>query len=78
MSSRRDRLTSLRSEIEAAIDGAETKDLAALSREYRAILAEIEGIPDPSEVSVVDEIAQRRNARRSGSAARSGRTKRSS
>ena len=64
--SRLDRLTTLRSSIEAALGGeVPVRDFAALSREYRAVLAEIDQLAPPArEVDAVDEIAQRRSARR--------------
>lgn len=64
--SRLDRLKVLRASIEATLaDGVPARDFAALSREYRAVLAEIDELAPPvRKGDVVDEIAQRRNARR--------------
>lgn len=69
--SRLDRLKTLRRLIEGTIadGGIPVRDLAALSREYRAVLAEIDELSPPKqEGDVVDEIAQRRAARRAGTA----------
>lgn len=65
--SRLDRLTTLRTAIEATLAGdVPVRDFAALSREYRAVLAEIDELAPPQQKGdAVDEIAQRRNARRS-------------
>lgn len=64
--SRLNRLLALRASIEATLEGeVSTRDFAALSREYRAVLAEIDELAPPKqEVDAVDEIAQRRSARR--------------
>jgi len=64
--SRLDRLEALRTSLEAVLAGyVPMRDFAALSREYRAVLAEIDELtPSEREGDVVDEIAQRRNARR--------------
>lgn len=52
---------------ELAYDGTETKDLAGLSRELRAVLAELDALPDAAaqpEPGSPDEIAARRERRR--------------
>lgn len=63
-------LVAMRARLAAAIDQCESmRDLAALSREYRAVLAEIAVLEPPKRVGdAVDEIAQRRAARRPGAA----------
>ena len=54
------------------------RDLAALSGRLQAVLAEIDELsPTEQEVDAVDEIAKRRDARRSGAAKGSSRAKRS-
>lgn len=77
--SRIDRLTQLRNQQETALSSEiAARDFAAISREYRATLAEIaELTPKTNEGDAVDEIAQRRAARRSSAATGSSRTKRS-
>lgn len=54
--------------------GVEPRDFAALSREFRATLAEIDEL-SPKEVAgdAIDEIAARRDARRGFPSAREGR-----
>lgn len=65
--SRRERLEALRSQLEAALAGeVPHRELAALSREYRACLAELDALPAVKEVSAADEIAERRRARKAG------------
>ena len=54
------------------------RDLAALSGRLQAVLAEIDELsPNEQEVDAVDEIAKRRDARRSGATKGSPRAKRS-
>lgn len=75
---RRDRLETDRDALEAAIAGCESlRDLPSLIREHRAVLAELDALPNQAEVSSADEIAARRASRRSGSS-RPSRAKRSS
>ena len=73
MESRRERLEALRDSLADLIaDGVGARDFAALSREYRATLAELDALPAAKEVSAADEIAERR-ARRQANANRSTR-----
>lgn len=59
----RDRLNTALNECESA------RDLAALSREYRLTLAELDELaPTAEEVSAVDEISERRTSRAAGTA----------
>ena len=60
-------------------DCGSLRDLAALSGRLQSVLAEIDEL-SPKEASgdTIDEIAKRRAARRSGSAAAAGRTRRTS
>lgn len=61
---RREALTWQLDLVTEAIANCESlRDLAALSRERRALLNELEAIPDLQKVSAVDEIASRRAAR---------------
>lgn len=62
--SRLERLEALRDSLEAAL-GSDigARDLASVSREYRAVLADIEAIPAKGG-SPADEIAERRARRR--------------
>lgn len=68
IASRRERLSELRDSLHAALFGGEiaVREYAALSKEYRAVLAELDALPNSEEVSVADEIAQRRANRRTG------------
>ena len=77
--SRLDRLNELRDTISASIAECESmRDLAALSREYRAVMTEIDRLkPAEKKGDAVDEIAQRRATRRSSSTPSSARAKRS-
>lgn len=73
--SRRDRLEALRSQLELALqDEVPHRELAALSREYRACLADLAALPETKEVSAADEIAERRSRRRQASSNRKART----
>lgn len=57
------------------MSAAESREFAALSREYRAVMAEIDELKPPEKVGdSVDEIAERRAARRSRTASRAGRS----
>lgn len=63
------RLITVRDQLAAAITECDSKrDLAALSREYRAVLTELDALqPVQKEVTRgVDEIGRRRAARRAG------------
>ena len=75
--SRIDRLNELRDTLESSIANCESlRDLAALSREYRAVMAEIDQLrPAEKKGDAVDEIAQRRAARRSGATKGEARSK---
>lgn len=64
MASRREILESLRDELWSAVDDATVKDLPAVARELRMILAELEGIPSAKADTPADEIAKKREARR--------------
>ncbi len=61
---RRELLESCRDRLVTEIDEADAKELPALSRELRAVLSELEGIPDGRAQTPADEIAARRAARR--------------
>lgn len=63
------RLLAVRELLEAAITACESaRDLPALSREYRLVLAEIDATHTTEEADVVDQLAQRRRAQTEGSA----------
>lgn len=62
---RSDELLSAIKRIDAALDLAEPREVAALLRERRITLAEIESIAGPEEGSIVDELTKRRKDRRS-------------
>jgi len=57
-----ERLTALRSRLEGALNDPETspRDLAAVSREYRQLVAQLADISLPASGSALDEIAARR------------------
>lgn len=76
MSDRRERLEAARDLAASTLVGLDGDKLAPLLREYRAILAELDALPNTAEVSDADEIAARRAARRAGSPS-TPRTKRS-
>lgn len=65
---RADRLAKDRDRLEAAMDEAEPKELAALVREHRAVLKELESLAAPKKGSVRDEVAKKRAARQAGTA----------
>ena len=73
------RLESVRDSLGVAIETCESKrDLPALAREYRAVMAEIEKLtPDAKAGDPLDEIAARRAAR-GGATSRLGKADRSS
>lgn len=78
MSTRREALERDRDILATAIETCESnRDLAGLIREHRAVMAELDALPVPNEVSNADEIAARRSARRAGSSG-SPRSQRSS
>lgn len=55
--SRVDRLIEVRDSLAEAIENCtSTRDLPALSREYRAVIAELEALQAPEEHDAIDEI----------------------
>lgn len=60
-----ERLTALRSRLEGVLNDPDTspRDLAAVSREYRLLIAQLADIADPAAGSPLDEIATRRAQR---------------
>jgi hypothetical protein len=59
----RARLSAVRASLEAAIDSAEPRELPALSREYRAVLGELEALPSDTSAATVDELREQRAQR---------------
>jgi hypothetical protein len=57
-----ERLTALRSRLEGVLKdpGTSPRDLAALSREYRQLVAQLADIAAPASGSALDEISARR------------------
>lgn len=57
-----ERLTALRGRLEGVLNDPETapRDLAAVSREYRLLVAQLADIADPAAGSALDEIWSRR------------------
>lgn len=64
MTSRREILATLRDELVSAVDAASVKDLPAVCRELRLVLAELDGLPSAKADAPADEIEKRREARR--------------
>lgn len=61
---RRAALEELRDILAAAIDaGPGPQHLAVLARQFQAVEADLDALPNPVEVSTADEIAARRTAR---------------
>jgi hypothetical protein len=61
---RLDRLTTTRDRLaEALADGPSTRDMPALSREYRLLLAEIDSLSTVEDADAVDQLAARRGAK---------------
>lgn len=61
---RRATLSDLRKRLTDAFEVAEDpRDLATLSKELRAVLAELDSLPGGEEVDDVDDLAARRKAR---------------
>lgn len=73
-------LQALRDHLAQAIDACDSmRDLAALSRQFADVLQQIDALAEPEKKGdAVDEIAQRRAARRSGPAKSPARAKSSS
>jgi hypothetical protein len=68
------RLTDTRDRLAEAIAGCDSnRDLAALSREYRQVLAELDAVQPVKEVDLADELNKRRAAKRKSVAKGSGR-----
>ena len=59
LSGRRAELESLRLRLADALDVAEPKEVAALSREMRAVIREIDSLPNPAEVDGVIDLRTR-------------------
>lgn len=63
------RLVATRDQLAAALaDDPAPRDLPALSREYRMVLAEIADLSTSEEVDIVDQLAARRKAQAAGDA----------
>jgi hypothetical protein len=63
--STRARLIEARDLLKMSFAGADAKNLAALVKEYRLVLAAIDALPDESEVNPIDDLLARRKARSS-------------
>lgn len=69
---RRERLVATRDQLCNALQGCKSaRDLPALSREYRAVLSELDSLAPEEVSSVVDQLAQRRKTKGSTRARRS-------
>ena len=60
---RRAVLLDLQARLEVALNEAEPREVAQLSREMRATVAELEALPDAQGNSPVDQVAARRRER---------------
>jgi hypothetical protein len=65
----RARLAALRDRLADQITSADERALPALSREYRAVLADLEALPSESSTATVDQLKERRAERRRRGAA---------
>lgn len=64
VTNRRDTLADLHERLTDALDNAEEpRDLTAISKELRAVAAELDTLPGGEEVDTVDDLAARRAAR---------------
>lgn len=61
----RARLIEARDLLKMSMAGADAKNLAALVKEYRLVLAAIDALPDTTEVNPIDDLLARRKARSS-------------
>jgi len=61
---RADRLDADRERLESAMDEATPKELAALVREHRMVLAEMAALSGPKKGSTRDQLAEKRAARK--------------
>lgn len=73
-------LETLRDKLADTIDKCDSlRDLAALTNRFQSVLAEIDELRPPEKKGdVVDQIAERRNARRGGASTGQGRAERTS
>ncbi|GAA2351722.1 hypothetical protein [Streptomyces carpaticus] len=65
---RRQLLEAVRDRLAEELLAAEGRDVAALAKELRATVAELESLPGGKEVSPLDDLAARRAARRAEAA----------
>jgi hypothetical protein len=68
VSDRRERLIALRDLLAESLREVDPEKRAPLAGQYRATLTEIDALAGAKEADPVDEIAQRRAARRAGTA----------
>lgn len=61
-------LTALRTALAASLEAAEPREAASLSKELRAVLGELAALAPVEGSSAVDEVANKRAARRAGAA----------
>jgi hypothetical protein len=67
---RANRLKDTRDRLAAALEDASTRDLPALSREYRLVMAELDDLSGEEVDDAVDQLAARREAKTAPSAKR--------
>lgn len=65
---RAEALAALRDTLATSLAEAAPKEVAALAKQLRDTIRELEQVAEPREVSVVDDLASRRAARRTGTA----------
>lgn len=70
MSDRRIRLVRYLDVLDALLGSADEKSAPALSRELRAVMAEIESLPEAGKKATADELKDRRAARQAEAQAR--------
>ena len=70
MSDTRDRLVRSRDHLDLLLLAADDKSAPALSRELRAVMAELDALPDTGKKATVDELKDRRATRQAEAQAR--------
>lgn len=67
---RRTALEAIRGKLATELEYASGRDTAPIAKELRAVIAELESLPGGQEVSAVDDLSARREARRADAAGR--------
>ena len=66
---RRQSLEVIRNHLASELAESSGRDVAAIARELREVMKELDGLPVPEEVSGVDQLARRRATRRGAASA---------